>query len=426
VQIKAFTSWLNGILKQRNLELKEIKTDLADGVKLINFLELLSGKKFGHKYDEKPTSRIVKIQNLHMGLTFLEKEMGLKPTSSAEDFVDHNLKMILGFLWSLFKKYRIQTIKQDDKSSEEGLLLWVKKTTEGYRDVHIESYKHSFRNGMAFLALCDKAIQNPEVIDYSKFVKENTIVNLTKSFELAEKELGVPKLLDPQEVSDGNVDERSLVLYISLYFHAFVAKQQQRELEKQKDEIERQMKGLQGSLEDRAKMAVVLHDENQQLKLEIERLKQELEESKKKGSDLEENKISLEQQVSELNASLEKETSERNREKQLYGDRAKVEMSGLNVLQKNLVEHVEDLHRWQKYLGFDAEAEVDFSGEIRPQILTEISDKNFEEQLQTLAKKLASENDDIVKVLKIKETEMKAKKELEKKKRDRQNKKEKD
>jgi hypothetical protein len=30
-----------------------------------------------------------------------------------KDFADNNLKMILGFFWSLFKKYRIQTIKQD-------------------------------------------------------------------------------------------------------------------------------------------------------------------------------------------------------------------------------------------------------------------------------------------------------------------------
>jgi hypothetical protein len=85
--------------------------------------------------------------------------------------------MILGFLWSLFKRYRIQVIKTDgkkkkpdlfihqlslpplfprisrllsltlfffptDKSSEEGLLLWAKKTTAGYRDVNVESYKH--------------------------------------------------------------------------------------------------------------------------------------------------------------------------------------------------------------------------------------------------------------------------------------------
>jgi len=144
----------------------------------------------------------------------------------------------LGFFWSLFKRYRIATIKHQDKSSEEGLLAWCKQTTEGYRDVNIENYKHSFRDGMAFLALCDKFLEsNKEIIDYTKFRRDTPTENLATAFEIAEKKMGIPKLLDSQELADGNVDDRSLVLYISLYFHAFVAKQQQRVLEDQKSKI---------------------------------------------------------------------------------------------------------------------------------------------------------------------------------------------
>jgi cortexillin 1/2 len=66
---------------------------------------------------------------------------------SAEDFVDKNLKLILGFLWTLFRKYRISVIKTNGKSSEEGLLLWVKNMTEGYKNVNVESYKNSFKDG---------------------------------------------------------------------------------------------------------------------------------------------------------------------------------------------------------------------------------------------------------------------------------------
>jgi len=119
---------------------------------------------------------------------------------------------------------------------------------------------------MAFLALCDKFVQNKETLNYDNFHKETTVPNLNTAFELAEKHLGIPKLLDAQEVSEGNVDERSLVLYVSLYFHAFVAKEQQRLIEEEKSRIEERMKGLQGSLEDRAKMAASLGEENLQLK----------------------------------------------------------------------------------------------------------------------------------------------------------------
>eukprot|EP01114_Cavostelium_apophysatum_P007750 TRINITY_DN1992_c0_g1_i1.p1 TRINITY_DN1992_c0_g1~~TRINITY_DN1992_c0_g1_i1.p1 ORF type:complete len:501 (+),score=239.35 TRINITY_DN1992_c0_g1_i1:62-1564(+) len=482
VQIKAFTSWLNGILSQRNIQINDIQTDLSDGVGLLNFLELLSGKKVGQKYDMKPASRIQSIQNLHIALQFLEKTMGIKPTASAEDFADQNLKMILGFLWSLFKKFRIQVIKHEDKSSEEGLLLWVKKTTEGYPDVNVETYKNSFRDGMAFLALCDKFIDNKETFDFSKFSKENQGDNLKTAFDQAEKYLGIPQLLDAQEVADGNIDERSLVLYISLYFHAFVAKQQQLAVQKEKDLVEERMKGLQGSLEERARLAQELQDDNEKLRNELEELRlqlkterdaknelqekdtyleekvevlkqlleqeneekdslekeledlkgklasreSELDTEKKKSGGLTEGNASLEQQVSslqeqvsQLQAKLKAETEGRQSENEKRGNEARVELKGLEVLRKNLDEHVEDLNRWMKYLDFDSQTELDF-GELRTQIYSDISKENFDEQLQYLSTKLSKENEEIVAFLKLKEIEAKAKKAKEKKKKEQQ------
>jgi len=444
VQIKAFTSWLNGYLVKRDMPIADIQHDMEDGVRLIYFLELLSDQKIKQKYVEKPPSRIEKIQNLHIALTFLEKDLAVKTAgASAEDFADHNLKMILGFFWSLFKKYRIQTIKQDDKSSEQGLLLWVKKTTDGYRDVAIESYKHSFRNGLPFLALVDKFVDDKSILNYDNFSKENQIDNLGAAFDLAEKHLGIPKLLEPHEVSEGNVDERSLVLYISLYFHAFVAQQQQKGILEEKDKIAREKHLLQGSLEERAKMASQLQDENEKLKKEldqhrmdleqqkseIERLRAQLEEQKKKSDELEQNKMSLstlvtglEGQLADLTTKFESESQNRKKELDEHEAKAKLEVSGLGVLKKNLEEHLEDLYRWQKYLDLDTETEVDFSGEVRPQILMDINKQNFETQLEILSKKLAKENDELSGLLKVKEAEKKAKKEADKKKKERQSK----
>jgi cortexillin 1/2 len=448
VQIKAFTSWVNSLLEHRDLKIQDIKTDLSDGVKLMHFLELLSGKKVP-KYTEKPPSRIQKIENLHIALQFVEKEMGVRPTISAEEFADENLKMILGFMWTLFKKYRIQTIKQDDKSSEEGLLLWCKKTTEGYRDVNIESYKYSFRSGMAFLALCDKFIENPELLNYDNFQKDNSVENLSTAFELAEKHMGVPKLLDPNEVAEGNVDERSLVLYISLYFHAFVAKQQQKAILEEKERVEREMKGLQGSLEDRAKTAKELSEINKQLsqqmeelkinlekeknekeqeRLEKEKLLQELENLKKKNEELNqqqvllENKISgLEGQVSELSQKFSQEVDSKTSLATKFSSYSEIQNNALNELRKHLEIHIDDLHRWQKYLDYDKPGEINFS-EIKSEVLSQIIEENFEQQLNILTKKLEKENSDIQNLLKTKEAEAKARKEQEKKKRERQKK----
>jgi len=452
VQIKAFTSWLNGYLAKRDMQITDISRDMADGIKLINFLELLSDQKLKQKYTEHPPSRIEKIQNLHIALTFLEKDIGIKTAgASAEDFADGSLKMILGFFWILFKKYRIQTIKQDDKSSEQGLLLWVKKKTDGYRDVAVESYKHSFKNGLAFLALIDQFTEgNKNILNYDNHSKEHSADNLTTAFELAEKHLGIPKLLEPMEVSEGNVDERSLVLYVSLYFHAFVAKEQQKGILEEKDRISREKNQLQGSLEDRARLAAQLQEENkrlieeldgrqekerdlqqevQKLRTQLEELQQQFAEQKEKSQQLVENKTELHEVISGLQGQLgnisslfETETTNRKKEKEEYEVRAKVEVGGFGVLKKNLEEHLEDLYRWQKYLDLETESEVSFTGDIRPQVLQEITKENVETQLKVLTEKLAKENEDLLKLLKSKEAEKKTKKEANNKKKERQSK----
>lgn len=481
VQIKAFTQWLNSYLNKRELEIKEIKSDLADGVKLLNFLELLSGKKVTTKYDRNPPSRIQKIQNLHIALNFLEKDLDFNVKVvgvGAEDFADENLKMILGFLWSLFKRYRISVIKQDDKSSEEGLLLWCQKTTAGYKDVSISNFKHGFRSGLGFLALCDKFIENKEILDFDKFSKDAPIDNLNAAFEAAEKHLGIPKLLDADEVSDGSVDDRSLVLYVSLYFHAFVAQQQQKALANEKDRLAEQMRGLEGSLEERANKAASLQNENAELKKELEALKaqlkaeieaknelaeketyleqkvevlkqlleqeneekvaletskrtlqqevdaltQELTSFKSKSTDLSENKFHLEQQVASLTSQVQQLSTKLEKDTDEFTKREKAEIGGLNELKKHLEYHIEDLHRWQKYLDYDKQSEVDFSGEIRPQILQDIRRESYEEQLRYISNKLDKENQELTNYLKAKEEEAQAKKAQEKKKKDRQKK----
>jgi len=475
VQVKAFTAWMNSYLEKRDMKITDVKTELSDGVKLINFIELLAGKEIKQKYDKKPAARIQKIQNLNIALQFIDKNINIKLVGiSAEDFADCNQKLILGFLWTLYKKNRIATIKIEDKSSEEGLLLWVKKTTTGYDSVNIESYRHSFRNGKAFLALCDKYADNKEVLNYDAFDKSDPNTVLAKAFDFAEKSMGIPRLLEKEEVSEGNVDERSLVLYISLYFHAFVAQQQQKGMNEEKERMAQHLEGLKGSLEERAQMAEKLAAENKEwqqkysqlqdelnaanqeiktrtekeayleekigvmknlldteneekveLNKELAETKKSLEDEQAKNKHLQDEKnalqgkvANLEGQVASLASQLEAEKAARKKLEDETAARSKVQVNGLGVLKKNLEEHLEDIHRWQKYL--DVQGDVDFEGTVRPQILTDISEAQYDEQLAHLSKKLSKENEDLIKLMKEKEAEQKAKKAQDKKKKERQ------
>jgi len=246
VQEKAFTSWVNGVLRTVNENITDITADFSDGIRLILFLELLSNKKIGKKIETDPKSRIHKIQNIHLALKFVEELDVQVQGIGSEDFVDHNKKLILGFLWTLYRKYRIAVIKEGDKSSEEGLLLWCKNQTAEYSNVEIKSFKTGFRDGNAFLALTHKF--NPDLFDYGETSGETPEQKLEKAFELAEKTMNVPKLLDVSEVMKGTTDERSLILYTSLYFHAYSAQAQRLEAERVQREAANKLAGIQGSL----------------------------------------------------------------------------------------------------------------------------------------------------------------------------------
>lgn len=267
VQEKAFTAWMNETLAPKGIKIEDLRVDLGDGVKLAQFFEVLIQKKIHTKIELKTVTRIQKIQNLHIALKFLEAEMGVRnPGCSAEDLADGNVKMTLGLLWILYRKFRIATISVQDKSSEEGLLLWVKTVTDGYADVHVENFRTSFKDGMAFLALVHRFNPEKTKVDLTTHRKDTPEHNLSVAFELAEQELGIPKLLDVKEVFDGRVDERSLVLYTSLFFHAFKAAAVAQDLVKAKLSTEETL------LQERKKNDA-LREQNHTLLSELEQLK---------------------------------------------------------------------------------------------------------------------------------------------------------
>jgi len=74
---------------------------------------------------------------------------------------------------------------------------------------------------MPFLAMVHRFNPEKTNVNYDSFDPNKAKENLLAAFDFAEAEMGIPKLLDAQEVAEGTVDERSMVLYTSLFFHAF-------------------------------------------------------------------------------------------------------------------------------------------------------------------------------------------------------------
>jgi len=247
VQIKAFTMWINTYLEPLGFKIVDVSEDFKSGVNLCVFLEEVSKKKLT-KWSKKPAMRVHKIENLSIALNFMQKDLGVRLVSiGPEDIADGNVKLTLGVLWSLFRRLRIEVISEGEQSSEMGLLAWIKKMTDGYAGVDIRNFKESFCDGLAFSALINA--MDPEALNYDLVDHNNREKTIADAFEIAEKKLGIPKLLDVDDLTPGNVDERAVILYSSMYFHAFIADEQKRKLVEQKKSIAEQIAELRSNLE---------------------------------------------------------------------------------------------------------------------------------------------------------------------------------
>ncbi|CAH8521505.1 unnamed protein product [Schistosoma haematobium] len=217
-QKKTFTAWCNAHLRNVNKRINVIENDFRDGVMLIKLLEVISGESLPGP--ERGMLRFHKIANVNKALDFIQSK-GVKLVSiGAEEIVDGNPKMTLGMIWTIILRFAIQDIQIEDSSAKEGLLLWCQRQTAPYKNVCVENFHTSFKDGLAFCAIIHR--NRPHLIDYSQLKKGDHIKNLNLAFEIAEKHLDIPKMLDPEDMaSRKNCDEQSVMAYLSSYYHVF-------------------------------------------------------------------------------------------------------------------------------------------------------------------------------------------------------------
>ncbi|CAH0385016.1 unnamed protein product [Bemisia tabaci] len=104
-------------------------------------------------------------------------------------------------------------------SAKEALLNWARHTTSRYPGVRVHDFTSSWRDGLAFNAIIHR--NRPDLVDWRGIRSRAVRERLETAFYTAEREYGVTRLLDPEDVDTHEIDEKSIITYISSLYDVF-------------------------------------------------------------------------------------------------------------------------------------------------------------------------------------------------------------
>ncbi|KPP72117.1 hypothetical protein Z043_108914 [Scleropages formosus] len=239
------------------MEITDLFNEIRDGRILMALLEELSGCKLLHGF--KPSShRIFRLNNIAKVLTFLEERNVKLISIDAADVADGNSSLVLGLIWNIILFFQIKELtgtiqsrfsstsslssqpnSTDSDTSHPGtpaedkptliprrehgkairtLLHWVQKRTAKY-GVVVQDFGKSWTSGLAFLAVI-KSIDS-SLVDMRKARLRTPRQNIEDAFRIAHYSLGIPRLLEPEDVMISAPDEQSIMTYVSQFLEHF-------------------------------------------------------------------------------------------------------------------------------------------------------------------------------------------------------------
>ncbi|KAL0968929.1 hypothetical protein UPYG_G00220000 [Umbra pygmaea] len=259
VQKRTFTRWMNLHLEKCSppLQVNDLFRDIQDGRVLMALLEELSGCKLLHGWKQS-SHRIFRLNNIAKVLNFLEERNVKLVSIDAADVADGNSSIVLGLIWNIILFFQIKELTGNIKSqfpsssslsslptssdsdtshsstpSDERppsiamrdhgkaiktLLQWVQRRTRKY-GVAVQDFGRSWTSGLAFLAII-KSI-DPSLVDMRRALLRTAKENLEEAFRTAHYSLGIPRLLEPEDVTINPPDEQSIMTYVSQFLEHF-------------------------------------------------------------------------------------------------------------------------------------------------------------------------------------------------------------
>merc|ERR1719447_19445 len=171
--------------------------------------------------EAKCKNRIMQQTNVAQALKMLEKAEVKTHFLKAGHLMDKERKFILGMIWSIILDYNLKGLGEENTTAKEGLLIWCRKKTKGYKGVDgkVNNFSRDWKDGNRFLALVDRHTQNK--VNYNEMYELTPEEKIEESFKACE-ELGIPRLLEVSDLTEmASPDEHSVMTYVSEMFKLF-------------------------------------------------------------------------------------------------------------------------------------------------------------------------------------------------------------
>uniref|UniRef100_A0A8C1UUA5 Calponin-homology (CH) domain-containing protein n=1 Tax=Cyprinus carpio TaxID=7962 RepID=A0A8C1UUA5_CYPCA len=226
----------------------DLFSEFRDGSRLLDLLEVLSGQRM------KGRGTFQHRTNIEKCLAFLKRKSIKLVNINVSDIMDGKHSIILGLIWTIIMHFHIEELAStlnfssrqssldslaslDTRSTsssarsspvpprgsplhtrfrisaKKALLLWVRE--QAGCTLNVKDFKESWRSGVVFLAILHAL--RPNIVDLTRARTRTNRQNLEEAFHIAERELHIPRLLDPADVDVRDPDEKSIMTYVAQF-----------------------------------------------------------------------------------------------------------------------------------------------------------------------------------------------------------------
>ncbi|XP_015432799.1 PREDICTED: dystrophin-like [Dufourea novaeangliae] len=180
------------------------------------------------KKRERGRMRVHHLNNVNKALQILEQN-NVSPMDhvklvniSSNDIVDGNPKLTLGLVWSIILHWQVHYHLKDlmtelqQTNLEKTLLAWCRQNSQNYPGVDIKNFTTSWSDGLAFNAILHR--WKSHLFDFNNIARKHPNARLDHAFRIAQEQLGIERLLDPEDVNTSVPDKKSIMMYVMCLF----------------------------------------------------------------------------------------------------------------------------------------------------------------------------------------------------------------